>query len=47
MSYEELAEMYNELVDEGMSPSQAAALVDGVMREEMKVQMKGDDDGSE
>lgn len=38
--YDELAELYNQLRDEGMSDVQAAALVDGVMREEMKARKR-------
>ena len=38
--YQELAETYNGLRDEGMSDAQAAALVDGIMREDIKARKR-------
>ena len=38
--YQELAETYNGLRDEGMSDAQAAALVDGIMREDIRAQKR-------
>ena len=38
--YQELAETYKTLRDEGMSDAQAAALVDGIMREDIKARKR-------
>ena len=38
--YQQLAETYKTLRDEGMSDAQAAALVDGIMREDIKAQKR-------